>query len=158
MPAIDEDEGLEGHTECAHQTSAFGRRAIPGARILVVDDDEDTRVLHRLILVRAGATVREAASAEVAFAALRQFCPNVIVSDIQMPGRDGYSLMRRVRSLPPEAGGRIAALALTANSEEAGRREALRAGFDMLMSKPVVAAHLIEVVATLLTALTGPQR
>lgn len=67
-----------------------------------------------------------------------------------MPGEDGYSLMRRVRALPHDAGGRIPAVALTANSGEDGRREALRAGFDVLLPKPVAAAHLIEIVATLL--------
>jgi CheY-like chemotaxis protein len=118
--------------------------ALAEKRILVVDDDPDTRLLLKLIFARAKAVVKEASSADDAIASLRDFRPQLVISDIDMPTEDGCSLMRRIRELTPESGGQTPAIALTANEGSAERREALRAGFTAYLKKPVAVANLIE--------------
>jgi CheY-like chemotaxis protein len=78
--------------------------------------------------------------------ALADFRPHVMLCDVAMPGEDGYSLIRRVRALPPEQGGRIPAVALTALATKKDRRRALAAGFQMHVSKPTPAADLCDAV------------
>lgn len=118
-----------------------------GLKVLIVDDDQDTRDLLEWVLSRAGAEVIVASSANEAFAALEQR-PHVLVSDIAMPEEDGYSLVRRVRALPPERGGRVPAVALTAHSLVQDRLLSLRAGFQSHVPKPVVPEELVAVVAS----------
>jgi CheY-like chemotaxis protein len=120
-----------------------------GFKVLVVDDDVDTRELIEWVLKRAGADVTTAASAAEALQALDGSRFHVLVSDIMMPEEDGYSLLRRVRALPPERGGRIPAVALTAHSLVQDRLQSLRAGFQTHVPKPLVPEELVEVVASL---------
>ena len=120
-----------------------------GFKVLVVDDDLDTRELIEWVLRRAGAEVTTAASAGEAMQALDSGRFHVLVSDITMPEEDGYSLLRRVRALPPERGGRIPAVALTAHSLVQDRLQSLRAGFQTHVPKPLVPEELVEVVASL---------
>jgi CheY-like chemotaxis protein len=120
-----------------------------GFKVLVVDDDLDTRELIEWVLQRAGAEVTTAASAGEAMQALDRGRFHVLVSDIMMPEEDGYSLLRRVRALPPERGGRIPAVALTAHSLVQDRLQSLRAGFQTHVPKPLVPEELVEVVASL---------
>jgi two-component system CheB/CheR fusion protein len=107
-----------------------------GLRVLVVDDDADSLEALVEMLSQAGAEVRAAPSAAEAMRVLEEFGPQVLVSDIAMPGEDGYSLLRRIRALGPEQGGNIPALALTALAGEEDRRRALSAGFQMHLAKP----------------------
>jgi CheY-like chemotaxis protein len=125
---------------------------LAGLRILVVDDDADARDLLAIRLQQYGADVIMAASAEAAMEALsqKQLRPDLIVSDIAMPGEDGYSLIRRVRAMEPEQGGRIPAIALTAYSRNKDRVQALAAGFQMHMPKPVNAAELAIAIASII--------
>ncbi len=120
-----------------------------GLRVLVVDDDDDTREALRLILKQGGAEVETAASAAEALERLLRRRPELVLSDIAMPGEDGLSFIRRVRALPPEQGGSVPAAALTAYASPAEREGALRAGFDLHVAKPVDPPELLRIVATL---------
>jgi PAS domain S-box-containing protein len=118
-----------------------------GIKILVVDDEADSAGVVRRILGRSGAEVRTAASMEEALTEFARFAPHVMLSDIGMPGHDGYELMARLRKLP---GGRtIPAVALTALARSEDRTRALRAGFQLHVPKPVDSAELIAVVQNL---------
>jgi CheY-like chemotaxis protein len=118
-------------------------------KVLVVDDDQDTRDLLEWVLERAGAEVVAVSSAKDAMAALEKERPHILVSDIAMPEEDGLSLMRRIRALPRERGGRIPAVALTAHSLVQDRLQSLRAGFQSHVPKPVVPEELVEVVTSI---------
>ncbi|HET7745931.1 MAG TPA: response regulator [Vicinamibacteria bacterium] len=120
-----------------------------GLKILVVDDDADTRDLLEWVLKRAGAEVIAVESAKAAMAALEKERPHILVSDIAMPEEDGLSLMRRIRALPREHGGRIPAIALTAHSMVQDRLQSLRSGFQSHVPKPVVPEELVEVVTSI---------
>jgi hypothetical protein len=123
---------------------ASGKPNLDGLRILVVDDIADARDLLAIRLRQYGADVITASSAEAAMEALGQEGPrpDLIVSDIGMPGEDGYSLMRRVRALDPEQGGRILAIAVTAYNRAEDRAQAMAAGFQMHFPKPVNVSEL----------------
>ncbi|MEP1079149.1 ATP-binding protein [Leptolyngbya sp. PL-A3] len=123
---------------------------LQGTHVLVVDDDTDTRDFIEFLLQQAGARVVASASAEAALTALMQFQPDVLVSDIGMPEMDGYTLMQRVRALPPEQGGQIPAIALTAYAGEFDQRQALSVGFQRHVPKPVEPEKLVEVIVSLL--------
>jgi CheY-like chemotaxis protein len=123
--------------------------ALAGLRVLVVDDEADARQLLGVILGRAGATVEAVASAAQALEALPRFRPDVLVSDIGMPGRDGYSLLRELRGRAPDAGGEVPAVALTAYARADDRRASLLAGFQLHLAKPVDPDELVLAVASL---------
>jgi PAS domain S-box-containing protein len=122
---------------------------LDGLMLLVVDDEPDARELLSVGLGQCGAQVTTAASAQEAFEAVRGGKFDALISDIGMPGEDGYELIRRVRALSQEAGGRIPAVALTAYARAEDRLRALRAGFEMHVSKPVELTELVVVVANL---------
>jgi len=124
-------------------------QSLASLRVLVVDDDSDTRAALRHLLEAAGAEVTAAASADEALEALRRAPPDVLVSDIGMPGKDGYDLIRLIRALAPEQGGRVPAAALTAYAQPDHRRAALQAGYQLYLPKPVEPAALAEAVAHL---------
>ncbi len=119
-----------------------------GVRVLVVDDDADSRDMLEHLLAGAGAQLRGAESAEAALAALAQEVPDVLVSDIGMPDEDGLSLIRKIRLLAPADGGLVPAVALTAYARSEDRAIALRAGFNSHVSKPVDPSEIIAVVAS----------
>ncbi len=119
-------------------------------RILVVDDEADMRELLVAILSEYGVQVKVAASAEEALTALDQFQPDVLISDIGMPEVDGYALMRQIRQLLPQQGGLIRAIALTAYAGEYNQQQALEAGFQRHVAKPVEPYELVKTIATLL--------
>jgi CheY-like chemotaxis protein len=118
-------------------------------RILVVDDETETRELLRYVLEQCESVVTTVSSARHALDALERSSFDVLVSDIGMPDIDGYSLIRAVRLLPAERGGTLPAVALTAYARSADRAQALRAGFDVHLTKPVDPAELLVVIATL---------
>jgi PAS domain S-box-containing protein len=122
---------------------------LDGLRVLVVDDEPDARELLAVGFGHCGARVTTASSAREALEALAGEKFDVLVSDIGMPGEDGYELIRRVRALPPEAGGRTPAVALTAYARTEDRLRAMRAGFEMHVSKPVELTELVVVIANL---------
>lgn len=122
---------------------------LDGLKVLVVDDEPDARQLLAVVLQQCGADVTMAASVEEALSAFERIKPDVLVSDIGMPGEDGYSLIRKIRALPAERGGRIPAAALTAYAGAEDRKRALLAGFHLHIPKPVDPMELVAVVATL---------
>ncbi|MBV9928431.1 MAG: PAS domain-containing protein [Acidobacteria bacterium] len=122
---------------------------LEGLKVLVVDDEPDARQLLSEVLTRRGAQVSTAASADEALEKLRRWRPDVLLSDIGMPDGDGYDLIRRVRALPAEQGGRTPAAALTAYAVPADRERALASGFQLHVAKPVEPADLAAVVASL---------
>jgi PAS domain S-box-containing protein len=123
---------------------------LKGLRVLVIDDEEDARELLTIALTQSGAEVRTAATARAALDILDQWKPNILVSDIGMPGEDGYDLIRTVRALESESGGTIPALALTgyASAEDAARARV--AGYGTHMAKPVAPGDLVVAVASLI--------
>jgi signal transduction histidine kinase/ActR/RegA family two-component response regulator len=123
--------------------------SLDGVRVLVVDDEKDARDVIVAILEQRGARTIEAGSVEEALAKLGEEHPDVLVSDIGLPEEDGYSLMRRIRALPRERGGSIPAAALTAYARTEDRMQALLAGFQIHVPKPVQPAELIAVVSSL---------
>jgi CheY-like chemotaxis protein len=120
-----------------------------GVRVLVVDDEHDARALVKRLLEDYGATVTAASSANDALERIAADPPDLLVSDIGMPGEDGYSLIRRLRALSPELGGSIPALALTAYARAEDRNRIVLAGFQVHISKPVDPSELIATVASL---------
>jgi CheY-like chemotaxis protein len=122
---------------------------IRGIKILAVDDDADARELLTAILERCGAQVVTCDSAANALACLKEFKPDIVVSDIGMPEEDGYDLMNKIRA--SESGKqRVPAVALTAFARVEDRLKALAAGFNMHVPKPVEPAELTMVIASLI--------
>lgn len=122
---------------------------LKGISILVVEDDDDTRDLLKVLLETQGAVVITTASVQEALAAYDNARPNVIVADIGMPDYNGYTLIGRVRSRDREKGKMIPAIALTAFTTAIDRDTVLSAGFQVHMPKPFEPARLISVIAEL---------
>jgi CheY-like chemotaxis protein len=131
--------------------SSNGDEQLAGVKILLVEDDDDSRELMARMLRQRGAEVTVAASAADAFAIFQVDHPDVLVSDIGMPEEDGYTLLARIRALPAEKGGRVPAVALTALARPEDRRRALHAGYEVHVPKPADAAELVAVIANLAT-------
>jgi len=123
-------------------------------RILLVEDDDDIRNLLRIALESRGAVLTAVDGTRAAIAALEGQTPDIVISDITMPGDDGHALMRKVRSLPLTRGGKIPAIALTALDTREARVASRDAGFHYHLTKPVDANKLVEIVAGLVR-LTG---
>ena len=123
--------------------------ALDGIHILVVEDDDDARELLVRVLAPSKARVSAAADALEAFAIFERDRPDVLVSDIGLPGEDGHALIRKVRALAPECGGKAPAVALTAYARVEDRTKALLAGFNIHVPKPVEPAELMAVLASL---------
>ncbi|HBE33545.1 MAG TPA: hypothetical protein DD990_20080, partial [Cyanobacteria bacterium UBA11368] len=130
-------------------TCASAPLPLTNLHVLVVDDDGDTRDFLIAALQEGGARVTSATSVEEARAALQQYQPDVLISDIGMPEADGYALIHQVRTSPSPEIASIPALALTAYAREEDSKKALDAGFGMHLPKPVEPAELISVVAQL---------
>jgi signal transduction histidine kinase/ActR/RegA family two-component response regulator len=123
--------------------------ALREVRVLVVDDEEDSREIVSTVLAREGAQVLTASGAAEAWELVRSERPHVLVADIQMPGEDGYSLLRRLRALPADQGGLTPAAAVSAYAGHEHRQAALLAGFQVHLAKPVSPTEVVAAVATL---------
>ena len=121
---------------------------LDGIRVLIVEDDEDTRDVLTLGLQLHGATVKAVGSAQAALAAVPDFSPDVILSDIGLPDEDGLSMIRRLRQLPAQRG-RIPAAAVTAFTLGDDGLEPIRAGFQRHFRKPVETRELFAAIAEL---------
>ena len=121
---------------------------LAGISVLLVDDHADSRELLTAFLEDLGVVVYNAAGADEGLALLRKARPDVLVSDIEMPGESGYALMQKVRALPPEAGGLTPAIALTAYARPDDRMQALTAGFQAHLAKPALPEDLAAAIAS----------
>jgi PAS domain S-box-containing protein len=153
IPLLDPAAGVsgdrgEGAPAAADELPEDAPR-LDGVRVLVVDRSEDVREVVSRILRLSGAEVDAVGSAAEALTSLATSVPDVLVSAIDMEGETGYSLLRKVRSLPRDLGGAVPAAALTGFSRTEDRVRTLQAGFQMYMSKPVQPAELLAVVAAL---------
>jgi len=126
-----------------------GLPSLRGLKVLVVDDEADTRELIREVLKECGSEVILSRSAAEALEAIEQHKPDILISDLGMPDEDGYSLISKIRALPAEQGGQIPAAALTAYARAEDRMRVLRSGFQFHLPKPVDSAELVTVVASL---------
>ncbi|NJK77229.1 MAG: response regulator [Microcoleus sp. SU_5_6] len=149
LPPIEESVALDSEPTPYFATDAVATSPLVGVSILVVDDDADTREYLSFVLEQAGADTICAASAGEALQVLARSTPDILLSDIGMPEMDGYALMRRVRAMPLDRGGQIRAIALTAYAGEMNQQQALRAGFQLHLSKPVEPEKLIEAISSL---------
>ncbi|MBD1848448.1 ATP-binding protein [Leptolyngbya sp. FACHB-711] len=136
-------EGLAFNTQ--HSTLS----PLEGVQVLVIDDEVDSCEFVAFVLEQAGASVTTAATASEGFLALTQSPPDILLSDIGMPDMDGYMLMRQIRRLPPEQGGQVKAIALTAYARDLDQQQALQAGFQQHLSKPVDPEVVIKTVVAL---------
>ena len=132
---------------------------LDGVRVLVVEDHAVVREVITLLLKDSGARVIAVPGVPEALESLERERPNVVLSDIEMPGEDGYALIRKVRALPPDRGGQTPAVALTGLiSTVADRARVLRAGFQDHAAKPVDARRLVTIVTTLAAKVSRERR
>ncbi|MFN2531835.1 MAG: response regulator [Pyrinomonadaceae bacterium] len=136
-------------TEAHEDSIASDQPSLTGLRVLVVDDDTDSRAVISEMLLQFGAEVLTAAGAQEALQAIELWAPHVLLSDIEMPKEDGYSLLQKVRSIEGKRGSFIPAAALTAYGRPTDRVRALRAGFQTYLAKPIDPHELALVVASL---------
>ncbi|WP_437751183.1 ATP-binding protein [Sorangium sp. So ce1389] len=122
---------------------------LAGLRVLVVDDERDAREVLGSALAHCRAQVELAWGAVQGLELVRRLRPDLLLADIAMPGEDGFTLIRKIRALPPEEGGRVAAIAVTASASEEDRGRALRAGFDLHLPKPVDLPTLLTFIGRL---------
>ena len=122
---------------------------LQGLHVLVVDDEADARELVAAVLERKGATITTVATVAEALLTIERALPDVLLSDLGMPGEDGYALIKKLRARSPERGGRIPAAALTAYASAQDRTRALLAGFQSHVPKPIEASELAAVIANL---------
>jgi PAS domain S-box-containing protein len=140
----------EGPTAARIEPAAVGETPqLGGLRVLIVDDDVAGRDAMVALLQHRGARVVAASTSAEALEAIRHERPDVLLSDIEMPGEDGHALIRKVRALPADRGGDVPAAALTAYARGEDRQKALMAGFQVHVSKPVQPDELTAVVAEL---------
>jgi PAS domain S-box-containing protein len=151
VAVMSRDQAFDGPRAPASASppEAFGDLDLSGIRILVVDDEPDARDLIQRVLTECKAQVFTAASAPEALNALDSSQADILISDIGMPGVDGYELLRHVRARAPDRRGDIPAIALTAFARSEDRTRALRAGFLVHVAKPVEASELIATVGAI---------
>jgi signal transduction histidine kinase len=135
-------------------TPRHDNRKLMGLGILVIDDEPDARDILEEVLTLAGATIKTAADAAEALRILSDFTPDVIISDLAMPGEDGLSLIRKIRARAPDRVASVPAIALTAYTRTEDRVQALNAGFQMHVPKPVDPTELVATIASLRTLIT----
>ncbi|HEX7334285.1 MAG TPA: ATP-binding protein [Pyrinomonadaceae bacterium] len=138
------------HSTQGDESISFeGLPSLKGLKVLVVDDEPDTRELISEVLKECGSEVITSQSAAEALVALEEHKPDILISDLGMPDEDGYSLISKIRALPEDRGGQIPAAALTAYARAEDRMRVLRSGFQFHLPKPVDSAELVTVVASL---------
>ncbi len=148
LPAISERIDASVFTQSGERRLE-GRASLDGLRVLIVDDEPDARMIISTLIERTGAEVCACESASEGLEMLEKWRPDVLMSDIAMPGEDGYSLINKVRSLPADRGGHTPAAAFTAYAREEDRKRALEAGYQMHIAKPVSSSQLVAMLALL---------
>ncbi|HYC01550.1 MAG TPA: ATP-binding protein [Candidatus Limnocylindrales bacterium] len=146
---VGEQDAARGQARVGPGQASYEKMPLHGLRILVVDDESDTRELIQRVFEHCDADVHVAAGAKAALESIPVLRPHVLVSDIGMPEMDGYQLIRAVRRLPAEQGGRTPAVAVTAFARSEDRTRALLAGYQVHIAKPIEPAELVATVASL---------
>ena len=123
-----------------------------GIHAFLIEDNEDTRTVVEETLQHCGAMVSVYASATAALADLAEFVPTVFICDLAMPGVGGLQFMRHMRQLPPQRGGAVPAIAITAHDEDYAAVQALEAGFNVYMIKPIKLEELCRAVKDVASA------
>lgn len=147
LPALPPSEAASAVAPA--RTAAADSSPLAGLRILIVENEDDARLLLNVMLTRQGAEIREADSVAYGFDIVQSWKPDLLVSDIGMPGEDGCSLIERIRALPPGAGGDTLAIALTAYTRPEDRTRILSAGFQIHIPKPIDLEELVASIAIL---------
>jgi CheY-like chemotaxis protein len=147
--AVVSDGNAPRKTSNGHRVPRSVNRQLDGLRISIVDDDADACNLLRFSLEMSGAEVRTSSSVADAMESLRTWRPDLLLTDINMPGEDGYSLIRKLRALDPEQGSEIPAIALTAMARAEDSEQAISAGFQMHIPKPVDIDELAQAIVGL---------
>ncbi|MBD2524314.1 response regulator [Nostoc sp. FACHB-133] len=151
LPLLQDNRGNRENREATGEiSSSVASTPLAGLKVLVVDDEADTRNFLSFMFEEYGAIATAVASVDEALAVLEQAKADILISDIGMSEQDGYTLIRKLRSLEPEKGGCMPAIALTAYTREEDRLEALSAGFQQYLSKPIDPNKLIAMVASVL--------
>ncbi|MEH2448947.1 MAG: response regulator [Nostoc sp.] len=151
LPLLQNNRANRGNREATGEISSpVASVPLAGLRVLVVDDQADTRNFLSFMFEEYGAIATAVASVDEALTVIEQAKADILISDIGMSEQDGYTLIRKLRSLEPEKGGRIPAIALTAYTREEDRLEALKAGFQQHLSKPIDPIKLIAMVVNVL--------
>lgn len=148
LAVISEGNAVTSATNGNRHTKLVPRR-LDGLRVAIVDDDNDACHLLQFSLEMSGAIVRTSSSVAEAMTSLRDWIPDILLTDINMPGEDGYSLIRKVRALKPDEGSDIPAIALTAMARTEDSENAMASGFQLHLSKPVDIDELAEAIASL---------
>jgi PAS domain S-box-containing protein len=151
LPLVTVEVGPQGRDQLMVPRQV--RREVPfsleGLKVLAVEDEADAQEFLQIFLAQYGVGVTVTSSACEALQLVPQLQPDVLLSDIGMPGEDGYSLIQKVRSLPLEQGGKVPAVALTGYARESDRIQALESGFDVHVPKPIEPIQLLTVLARL---------
>jgi PAS domain S-box-containing protein len=150
LPLLQNESLSIADEEDHHLLRMQNSSSLANVHILVVDDDADSRDFAAFVLEQDGADVITASSGFEALEVIAQTKLDVLISDISMPGMDGYMLIRQVRSLTPEQGGQIPAIALTAFARKCDQQQVLTSGFQMHLAKPIGAQQLVTVVVKVL--------
>lgn len=143
------EAGRQHPTARNEQRPVYADLSLEGVRVLVVDDERDSREMIARLLVERQANVMLAGDADGALELVKSFRPTIILSDIGMPGKDGYQFISEVRSLDPQEGGKTTAIALTAFARTEDRTRAMIAGYQLHMPKPIEPQELIATIASL---------
>ena len=132
-------------------------KPLEGINIVLAEDDDDVREVLRLALEARGASLRCVNDGNAALAAVRERPPDVVISDIAMPGEDGHAFLKKLRSLPPDRGGRTPAVALTALQGQDVRLKSVYAGFHYHLTKPVDLDKLVDILVGLVRLTARPK-
>jgi PAS domain S-box-containing protein len=152
LPILENSECAPAEPGKPVMLCANENKRLMNLRILVVDDEMDSRELAGKVLEYYGANVQTAASVQEAIKILQAVPPDVALSDLSMPGEDGFSLIRKIKCFELNSGRNIPVAALTAYARDEDRKRVLSAGFKMHLCKPIDPEALVEAVATLATA------
>ena len=138
------------HADQLHEVSSA--KPLKGKKILAVDDMPSVLELLDSMLKNLGAQVILASSAHQAIDLVKNESPDILISDISMPGQDGYELIREIRKLPQELGGRIPAIALSAHADPVFEKKALESGYQLYLVKPSLVQSLVQSIKSVLAA------
>jgi signal transduction histidine kinase/DNA-binding response OmpR family regulator len=157
LAVVTDGKAVSRSTNGHYRPPAFSPPRLNGLRISIVDDDDDACNLLRFSLESSGAEVKTSSNVADALQTLTEWLPDVLLTDINMPGEDGYSLIKKLRALGSDHGSEIPAIALTAMARPEDSETALSAGFQIHLSKPVDIDELTEAIAGL-TSQTDARR